>query len=334
MEQPDKTSTQPPDKAAIDAAPPGSMTIHADASARVQASAFGEALLPLLQRIQNENALVLSPLRLVLLTAELGNMVSRWQHALGLPQAGVSQQPEGTAVGKTMSWGRDAESARSLIILADYIAAGVVASNSVAITSLIHELGHVHDDFSRGVVLGFRESQTPPALADWPRLSGDIGEITWSEYAAESVAAAHMTREDLLAFLLNDPLHLAGVDERLRQAVWSYKSRQLNLASLWNSSVTEVSDIFANLGRAIARLPFADNYEEALARLVHRDNGVTHWEPVIKRLVRELETLGGTSYSKWGATPFSGIQEVIAEGFQAVGLFPTYDGSNLHVGVR
>jgi hypothetical protein len=27
MEQPDKTSTQAPDKAAIDAAPPGSMTI-------------------------------------------------------------------------------------------------------------------------------------------------------------------------------------------------------------------------------------------------------------------------------------------------------------------
>lgn len=53
---------------------------------------------------------------------------------LGLPEAGVSQQPEGTVVGKTMSWGRDAESARPLVILADYMAAGVVMNNTVAIS--------------------------------------------------------------------------------------------------------------------------------------------------------------------------------------------------------
>ena len=333
MEQPDDTSTHEPDKAAVDASPPGSLTISADSSARVQSSAFGEALSQLLQRFQNEDAIVLTPLRLVVLTAELGNVVSRWQRALGLPEAGISQQPEGTAVAKTMSWGRDAESARSLIIMADYMAAGVVASNSIAISTLVHELGHVHDDFARGVVLGFRELQIPAASADWPRVCAFVAEIAWSEYAAESLAASQMTREDLRTFLLNDPLHLAGVDERLRQAVWSYKCRQRDLASLWNNSVTELSDIFANLGRAIARLPFADNYEEALARLVEPDAEAARWKPVIERLIQELESLGSTGYAAWGAAPFSGIQEAIAEGFQAVGLFPTHDGSRLHVRV-
>lgn len=46
----------------------------------------------------------------------------------------MSQQPEGTVVGKIMSWGRDAESARPLVILADYMAAGVVMNNTVAIS--------------------------------------------------------------------------------------------------------------------------------------------------------------------------------------------------------
>jgi hypothetical protein len=93
MEQSDETSTREPDKAAIDASQPGSMTISADASAHVQASAFGDALLRLLQRIQKEDALVLSPLRLVLLTAELGNVVSRWQRALGLPELQLASAP-------------------------------------------------------------------------------------------------------------------------------------------------------------------------------------------------------------------------------------------------
>ena len=333
MERSDETSMHEPDKAAIDASQPGSMTITADATARVQSSVFGEALSRLLQRIQKEDKLVLSPLRLVLLTAQLGNVVTRWQRALGLPEAGVSQQPEGIAVAKTMSWGRDAESARSLIILADYMANGVIANNSIAISTVIHEFGHVHDDFSRGVVLGFPESQTPPASNDWPRICAYLAEIIWSEYAAESVAATHMTHEDLFALLLNDPLHLAAIDQGLRQAVWSYKCRQRTLVSLWNASVTEFSDIFANLGRAIARLPFADNYEESLARLANPNNEAARWKPVVERLLGELQTLGSTGYSKWRSDPFSGIQEVVAEGFRAVGLFPTYDGKTLNVRV-
>ncbi|MGP8174232.1 MAG: hypothetical protein ACLP7O_06745 [Terracidiphilus sp.] len=334
MEQPDETSKRGTDKAAIDASLPGSMTISADASARVAPADFEEALGRLFQSMGNDHALVLSPLRLVLLTAELGNAVGRWQSALGLPKAGVSQQPESVAVAKTISWGRDEESARSIIIMADYIAASIIANNTLAISTLAHEFGHVHDYFLRGLVQGFPESRTNPDATDWPRVSADLAEITWSEYAAESVAAIYMTSEDMDGFVLNDPIHLAGVHNRLSQAVWSYKRGQLDLGSLWHDSVTDMSDIFANLGRAIARLEFADNREESLARLVNPDNEATVWRPVIERLVKELESLGGNGYSEWGVMPFSGIQAVIAQGFQAVGLFPTYDGINLHVRVR
>lgn len=332
MEVPDKISTLEMDKSAIDGSLPGSMMISADVSARVEPSAFREAFLRLLERIQNDGVLLVSPLRAVLLTAELGNAVRRWQRSLGLPESGVSQQPEGNAVAKTMSWGRDAESARSLIILADCIAAGIVVNNSVAVATVAHELGHVHDEFARGLALGFRESNIPMST-DWPRVCAALAEITWSEYAAESVAAIHWSREDLLALLLNDPNHLAGIDQRLRQAVWSYKVGQRTLVSLWNSSITEFSNLFANLGRATARLPFADNYEEALARLVQPNDEAARWKPIIERLAEELKSLRSTGYSKWATAPFGGIEEVIAEGFHALGLFPTHAGSKLHVRV-
>jgi len=333
MEQAGNTSASEPDKAAIDASEPGSLTISADSSARIAPSFVSEAFLQLQQRIEKKNGLVLSPLRLVLLTAELPNAVRRWQRSLSLPESSVSQQPEGSAVAKTFSWGRDVESARSLIILADYIAAALVANNCFAIAAVAHEFGHVHDNLSRGVVLGFRESDFNPAVNDWPGIREQLAEIVWSEYMAESIAAGYLTGEDLLAFLLNDPLHLAGIDKRLRQAVWSYKSGQRTLDSLWQESVTGLSDILANLGRTIARLEFVDNYEEGLSRLVQPNSEKTRWRPVIEHFVRELKVLGNTAYNKWGSAPFNGIREIVGEAFNSVGLFPSYDGRKLLVRV-
>lgn len=333
MEAPDPSSTYEQDKAAIDASPPGSMVISADASSGIVPSAFRETVSQWLERLQSEEALVIVPLRAMLVTADLGKAVSRWQRTLGQPEAGVSRQPEGTAVAKMMSWGRDKESARAIIILTDHVARALVVQIPIAACALVHEVAHVHDDFSRGLVMGFPESQTPPSVTDWPRVCAYLAELTWSEYSAESVAAKFLTQEDLLELLVSDPGHLAGVDERLRRAVWSYKYGQRTLASLWNGSVTQMGDVFANLGRAIARLRYADNYEEALRHLAHPSRGAAHWRPVVERLVQELKGLESAGYSKWGSAPFSGIQKVIAEGFHTVGLLPTYDGSNLHVRV-
>jgi hypothetical protein len=326
-------STRKVDKAEIDASPPGSMTIRADSSARVKPANCAQSLNQMLESMQSEHALVLNPLRLILVTGEVGNTVVRWQRALGLPEAGVSEQREGVAVAKHMSWGTNEKSARSIIILADYIAGGIAASNSVAMATLAHELGHVHDDFLRSLHMGFPDSSTPLTTTAWPLLCTYLAKITWSEYAAESVGAIYQTREDRRAFLMNDPLHLSGIHQRLRQAVWSYKRGERTLGALWGGAITELGDIFANLGRAIARLAFAENYEEALGSLVDVGNEAAGWKPVIYDLAQELKALGSKGYATWGAAPFTELQQIIVVGFEVVGLFPTYDGSNLHVRV-
>jgi hypothetical protein len=241
----------------------------------------------------------------------------------------VSKQAGAIAVGKTISWGSDAESWRSILLLADYMGAGLVADNQIAVATIVHELGHVHDDFSRAYLLGFQGSRFVPYAHDWPRLCVYVAEITWGEYAAESIAASYIPPEQMREYIQSDVLHLAGVHKRLRELVWSYKLRQCDLATMWQSAVTGISDVFANLGRATAHVPFP----QALDHFSALPSEAAGWKPVIDRLVREIHTLGDRDYSDWEAKPFQGLAEAVALGFEAVGLFPSYDNDNLSVRV-
>jgi hypothetical protein len=320
-------------KADVDGSASETVMVSADASARIRPDVAAPVIWELCQRIQNENELQLRAFRLILLTGNLNEAANFWERELGLPQVGVSNQTEGVAVGKNLSWGSTEQSTRSIIILTDTMAAAAMTGNPLAVTTLAHELGHVHDEFARGVAVGFPKSHVPPDARNWPEVCDYIANMVWGEYAAELIGTRYMGPEDLRDFMLNDPLHVAGVHGRLRQSIWNYKCQGQDLVSLWSSSITAIGDIFANLGRATARLQFVENSQEALARLVSLPNGAARWKPVIERLDRELRLLGSKRYSNWGAEPFRGIQETVALGFEAVGLFPTHDGNNLHVKV-
>ncbi len=309
------------------------MTMFLHPSARVQQAAVADPLLRLCQRVQEKHALLLNPLRLVVVTAELGETVSYWQRALGLPEAGVSKQPEGVVAGKYISWGSDQESARSIIILDVGIAAGVAAGEPLAVATVVHELGHVHDDFARSLVQGFTRPKTPPQLNDWPRIRACCAENAWSEYAAESLAAEYLTPENLRAYTGNDSAYIEGVHRRLRQLVSNFKAGKLDLSSLWCRSVTDVSDVLANLGRAAARLPFVDD-KEIRATPVNPHGEASPWKPVIERLVNELQALDAGTYSQFRGEAFSAIEETVESGFHAAGIFPDYGCENLRVVVR
>jgi hypothetical protein len=322
-------------KSTIDAAPRG-ITLSIHSSARLgdlQPAVVADALGRLIQRVTTEHVVDFSPLRLVLVTGELGEEVTRWQRALGMPVSGVSNPPGGTVAGKHMSWGNDRESARSIVILPDHIAGAVALDIQFAIATIVHELGHVNDEFARGLVLGFPESQLPPNLSDWLGLCACVAENTWSEYAAESLGANYMASEDMHHFMLNDRVHLEGVYTRIQQSIGSFKLKQRDFTSLWSAGVTDVFDIFANLGRAAARIPFAGD-DEALAQFVDPTGEAANWNPVVERLAHELEALGGKNYADWDSDPFSGLRTVVAAGFEAAGFLPTYDGRNLRVNLR
>jgi hypothetical protein len=180
---------------------------------------------------------------------------------------------------------------------------------------------------------GFPVSGSVPAISDWPGICRAIADSVWSEYAAESVAVAFMSEENVEEFRANDILYLGGIDGRLRELIAAYKLGQLELGSLWSRSVTDLFNNFSNLGRACARLPVNADESVESRRLAGQD-GAAQWSPLIEKLFAELRTLREKRYEDWRATPFSGIEEAVKLGFQTLGLFPAYDGLDLRVRVR
>ena len=319
------------DKAQIDASTPGSMTISLHSSARCpEPAVVAESLLQLVQRAQREHDLMLDPLRLILVTANLGEVVNSWNRELGLPESGASSQAEGVAVGKHLCWGNDGDSARSVIIIADYIASAATAGVPIAAATVIHELGHIHDEFARGLTRGFRQSR-PCNLNDWPGICTEVAENTWSEYAAESIAASDMTREDLASLMVNDPAHLVAIHKTIRQPIESSKIGQLDIPSLWSRAVTDVFDLFANLGRAAARFPFAENGEQARSGFVDGAGEAACWKPTVEKLFNELNRLDERTYAEWDTKR---LEEIVALGFHGAGFIPIPISGGLRVNFR
>jgi hypothetical protein len=326
-------SLPPVDKAAIDASQAGSWLIYAERAQVVSSEDFSNTVDRILDRWEEHGTFLdLSPLRLVLLTPELHNRVKDWQRYLGRPEAGVSQQEEGEVGGKTMSWGTDRSSARTIILLSDVLAAGAVLDMPAAVSTVAHEFGHVTDYFQRRLIYGFPETVTPPMNNDWPGICREAADSIWSEYAAESAAFQFMGGTELEEFRENDVRYLAGVDARVRQSVTRFKDGQISLVALWNSSVTNLFDLLTNLGRAAARVSPEESSSAAAARLAAAD-GAAAWAPVIEKLIGELRTLRSKQYEDWSLEPFTGIEDAVELGFHAAGLIPDYDYSGLRLRV-
>lgn len=323
----------PADKAAIDAAEEGSWLIFAERAQIVSAENFSITVDRMLEQMEKHGTFLdLRPLRLILLTPELHNRAKDWQRQLGKPEAGVSQQAEGEVGGKTMSWGVDRSSARTIILLSDLLAAGAVLDMPAAVSTVAHEFGHVTDYFQRRLLYGFPESVIPPMNNDWPGICHEAADSIWSEYAAESAAFQFMGNREIEEFRENDTRYLAGVNARVRQSVAQFKDGQTSLVALWNSNITNLFDLLTNLGRAAARVSLDESTSAAAARLAAAD-GTVAWVPVIEKLFGELRTLRSKRYEDWSLEPFAGIEDAVELGFHAAGLFPDYDYNGLRLRV-
>ena len=321
------------DKAAIDAAEEGSWLIFTERAQIVSAENFSNTVDRILGRMEKHGTFLdLSPLRLILLTPELHSRAKDWQRQLGKPEAGVSQQAEGEVGGKTMSWGVDRSSARTIILLSDTLALGAVLDMPAAVSTVAHEFGHVSDYFQRRLLYGFPETVMPPMNNDWPGIRREAADSIWSEYAAETVAFQFMGDQELEEFRENDVRYLAGIDARVRQSVAQFKDGQISLVALWNSNITNLFDLLTNLGRAAARVSLDESCSAAAARLAAADGAVA-WVPVIEKLFGELRTLRSKRYEDWSLEPFAGIEDAVELGFHAAGLVPDYDDNGLRLRV-
>lgn len=242
----------------------------------------------------------------------------------------MSQQPEATVGGKTIRWGANEESARTVVLLYDALAAAAILGNGVALSTVAHELTHVSDYFQRAMRFGFPHSSLPPSVNDWPGIRRETADSIWGEFAAESVAVGLMDGEDSEEFRKNDFLHLTGVDRRVRESIWEFKQQRLDLVSLWNSSITNIFDLFTNLGRSVAHFACSsDRVGEAYGPT----ETASDWIPVIQSLAAELQALQTKPYAEWPDAPFTGIEALVERGYQTLGISPLCDGDELRIQV-
>jgi len=324
---------QPIDKTMIDASEIGSYQIYSERAELVSPEGFSNAIERILDRMEEHGTdSDLTPLRLILLTPKLHDRVKDWQRQLGRPEAGVSQQEEGVIGGKTMRWGVDEKSARTIILLNDELVKDAIMDMSAAVSIVVHEFGHVTDYFQRGLLYGFSESDPPPSSDDWPGICREAADSIWSEYAAESAASQFLSKQEIEKFREHDVRYLTGIDARIRQSVSQFKTGQINCGALWNSSVTNIFDLFTNLGRTAARVSSEESNSAAGAKLAGED-ATAVWAPVIEKLLGELRVLRSKRYEDWSLEPFAGLEETVKLGFHTTGLIPAYDGIGLKLQV-
>jgi hypothetical protein len=316
-------------KAFVDEAPHGQITIHFSEGCKVPATVC-VTIQQYLQQTHEELRLCLDPLRLIVVASEggLGNLVSFWQQQLGGPDTGLSAQPETIPCGKIIFWGEDKESARSVILLSDLVAAGIQVRHPQAIASLVHELGHVHDYFARGLVNGFQKRSASLTTTDWPRICFCFAEQAWSEFAAEGAAAYYLDSIQLDDMNANDQVYLKGVFGRLRKIVLDHKAGRIDINSVWEEALTSIGDLFAQMGRIVARLQHTEHKSKHISKLVNFADGEPHWQPFMEPLVRELESLGSKTYAEW---TLSRIERVVPLAFHAVGLMPKWSNGILRI---
>jgi len=323
----------PIDKAAIDASEEGSWLIYSERPHIVSAEDFSNTVELMLGQMEEHGThLDLRSLRLILLTPALHDRVKDWQRQLGTPEAGVSQQEEGVVGGKTMCWGKDRNSVRTIILLDDVLAAAAVLEAPTAISTVAHEFGHVTDYFQRRMLYGFSMSENHPMNDDWPGICREAADSIWSEYAAESAASRFMSKQETEEFRENDVRYLTGIDARVRQSVSQFKAGQIDRGALWNSSVTNIFDLFTNLGRAAARVSSEESGSAAGAKLAG-GHATAVWAPVIEKLLGELRALRSKRYEDWSLEPFAGLEKTVELGFHTMGLIPDYDGIGLRLRV-
>ncbi len=307
--------------------------LRAERGCQADPEAIRGPLTDFISRTQTEQGLVLSPLRVIIMTSEVGESVRWWQAGLGLQVSGVSSHPEGAAVGKVLSWGDSKTSARAVLILWDSIVGAVAAGASEAQPALAHELGHVHDDYFRGITLGFPANREGVDVRDLEGIYALLAQITWAEYAAESIAAPYAVQESLQQSVGSDLQHLEGIHGRLRAKVEGYRRGRIPLFDLWSESITYLSDLFANLGRLIARTSFLER-SGALGIQLRPSGDVSGWATVIMTLGHELRTLRETAYRDWAEGAFRSLEQTVACGFETVGLFPHQEVEGVRLFVR
>jgi len=270
------------------------------------------------------DSLSLKGLTHVVISSDFSSDVRRLLIELGCPGI-VTNSSTAQAVGKTITWQRDAETV-SILVFPKEVVVGY-PTLSLARGIVHHELAHVHDDRLRSELFG--ASEHPDAM-DLDAVVKTLAEILWSEYFAERIARRHYSEDDLQSFADNHEIITNCIDESSR-AVADYRDHG-DVLWLWQHSVSMTNVILGVIGRTIGELHSAidtegywQTFQEGLGRTTS-----------IVRVANDSAEILGVLYSKresWESNAIQGLNTMIFDSFHILGVFPQVTANELYVDV-
>jgi hypothetical protein len=259
-------------------------------------------------------------LRLVVIAGNLGDEVKRWQRQLNEPVRGVTSEPHGEAVGKTLTWG-DGEPERTyaVIVLDDGIARGLVRDDPLCALILRHELAHV------GFGLLSRRAWGPdthPDNDDWPGIRRVLARSVLSEFLAENYAcqAPNLAPPDGdIAFTVESS---SRVLRRIANAVERHHIDR-DIGAVWTQALS-LGGTLQQIGRQLGRLNAAGDAATLEGFLNQLSALSPEWRDAVVRLGVALSAFS------WEAGT-ADVEEAVEAAFHATGVRPIQDTLGLRV---
>lgn len=270
--------------------------------------------------------------RLIIITADFGEEVTKWQHLLNLPVL-TSTDSNAEAVAKTLVWGDGLpKTTYPIIIISEAIAIGLMDDNNSSLQLLskgilAHEFGHTHDNFLRLNVSG---DQSNP-LNTWRGIKQEIAENLWSEFFAESVAKiykqdANTDTNIALAITLAKSGHEAII------ARTEHCRTRKDAKELFRVASSELSKTCNQFGRVAGLISgHADNskVDKIKDELASISEG---WKTIFHNIYVEVQNIN--SVDKLSEASFTNLQMVIETLFNLNGIYPEETEQGFTISIR
>lgn len=328
------------DKKAVEAIPLGSWVLSISGSEFWVENDRGQLLnniiKRLLEKVPHETQAAASRLlRLVSVTNDLHAEVRRWGEELGRPQF-TTILGDAVTGAKTLLWGSGKlDSTYAIIVLFDWVAAGMLQSDDFKTNDqnfegyFVHELAHIHDSYLNLLYFG----ESPEILNDdWIGIRQAIAEAAWGEFFAESIAYPYFLKP---CFKRELTLTLTLFQDALwdiERAVLEYEYNR-EISNIWPLSTSRISNIFNQFGRLLGFIYTASLAgNDYVSELIKKINEISpRWGTIVRHLNQHLRQI--ITQKERNISTFSDLAEVVEDGFKACGLFPLQDHRGLRLDI-
>lgn len=260
-------------------------------------------------------------------TSNFAEDVVEFQQAHNL-QVGFTNGDDGIAVAKVIDHVLNGEVYRRIFINSDIFFGMAHQNINTALNLLIHELGHIHDDNNKSLIFNENEMKIEH-YADLKNILCTISNITWSEYAADYIAAGLAELE----LIDNRKNHVQALIKSVKcsvdSALYEYNYHRINKYQLF-VTLQETTHLLLKIAANYLGMMHGKNLETTDLSIIF---GKSYFIPVFDQLATELKSMMDR-FPEWKSIEeFKNLSNIILFLWECLGVQIKYDNEDIEVKV-